>query len=739
MPSDLICSIAVATPLNRLFDYLPPKDMPAAALQSLRPGQRMRVPFGNRTVIGVLLSVKSHSDIPAERLKHVAELLDEQPLLNADWLALLRWVADYYHHPTGEALFGFLPALLRRGRAATPSHAKLVWRLSHRGKGLGPGALGRARKQAALLALLQRYSEVDHAMLDTAGISLAVVRSMERKQLLERHHSCAPAELGAAQPAAQRKLRLNTEQHAALHAISANLDRYSCNLLDGVTGSGKTEVYMQLIDNVLANDRQALVLVPEIGLTPQMQQRFTDRFGRSVRCLHSGLNDTERLDNWLLARAGAVQVIVGTRSAVLTPMPKLGLIVIDEEHDASFKQQEGLRYSARDVAIKRAQVCNIPIVLGSATPSTESLYNAAQGKYRHLNLPRRVGDARMPQVEVVDTGGQKLDGGLSEQLLQAMSRHLQAGQQTLLFLNRRGFAPTLLCGECGWIAQCKACDARLTVHAHTRQLRCHHCDAKTGWPSHCPQCRNACLQALGIGTQRSEAALHRHFPDQPIIRLDRDSTRRKGALQAKLAQLESGAPSIILGTQMLAKGHHFPAITLVAILDADAALFSADFRGPERMAQTLTQVAGRAGRAGQRGEVLIQSQLPEHPMLTSLINAGYAAFARQILAQRQSCALPPFTRMAMIQAEHKHLETAIAALQQLKAAALPLHAAMQCVGPMPAALLRKANRHRALLSLFSPQIRHLHDALGKIRRAMDSKRSKHGLRLAIDVDPVEPF
>ncbi len=738
MPSNLICCIAVATPLNRLFDYLPPKDMPVAEAQRLQPGQRLRVPFGRRYVTGLLLATKQHTDVPAERLKHAAELIDTQPLVDGDLLKLVHWVADYYHHPLGDALFGFLPVLLRQGRVAAPSYAKQVWRLSQHGLGLGPGALKRAPKQAALLALLQENSEVDRDMLAAHNISTAVVRGLEQKQLIERDQLIRP-QASAKQTARQQKLQLNTEQQAALQAIKADLNQYSCYLLDGVTGSGKTEVYMQLIDDVLAQGRQALVLVPEIGLTPQMQQRFKDRFGESVLSLHSGLTDTERLDNWLQARAGSAQVIVGTRSAVLTPMPRLGLIIIDEEHDGSFKQQDGLHYSARDIAIKRAQSCAIPIVLGSATPSTESLHNAAHGKYRHLSLPHRVGGAQMPQVEIVDTSHQQLDEGLSEQLLNAVHRHVQAGQQVLLFLNRRGFAPTLLCGECGWIAQCNACDVRLTAHSHTRQLRCHHCDARATWPSHCPQCKSSHLQALGIGTQRSETALQRHFPDTPIIRLDRDSTQRKGELHAKLAQVDQGDPCILLGTQMLAKGHHFPAITLVAIIDADAALFSADFRGPERMAQTLTQVAGRAGRASERGEVLIQSQLPEHPMLNTLINEGYAAFAQQVLRQRQTCALPPFTRMAMIQAEHKDIDTALAALQELKAAADPSPATLQCIGPMPAALLRKANRYRAQLSLFSADIKQLHHALAKIRHAIDSNRPQRSLRLSIDVDPLDAY
>ncbi|MGI9283839.1 MAG: primosomal protein N' [Pseudomonadales bacterium] len=739
MPSDIICCIAVPTPLNRLFDYLPPKHMSTAEQQHLQVGQRLRVPFGRRYITGLLLAVKQHTDVPAERLKHAAELIDAEPLLDSSLIKLLRWVADYYHHPLGDTLFGFLPALLRQGRPAAPSNAKLVWRLSHRGLGLGAGALKRAPKQAELLALMQQYGEVGRDMLAAANISAAIVRSMEQKLLVERSQLSQPERRDSATPTKQNKLKLNVEQQQAMAAISSELGSYSCNLLDGVTGSGKTEVYMQLIDYVLANGHQALVLVPEIGLTPQMQQRFTDRFGQSVLSLHSGLSDTERLDNWLQARAGTAQVIVGTRSAVLTPMPRLGLIVIDEEHDGSFKQQDGLRYSARDIAIKRAQSCAIPIVLGSATPSTESLRNAAQRKYRHLTLPRRVGNAEMPHFEIVDTSEQKLDEGLSEQLLQAVDRHLQAGQQVLLFLNRRGFAPTMLCSECGWIAQCKSCDARLTVHSHAHQLRCHHCDAKAAWPTHCPQCKSAHLQALGIGTQRSEAALSRHFPNIPIVRLDRDSTQRRGELQAKLAHVEQGEPCILLGTQMLAKGHHFPAITLVAIIDADAALFSADFRGPERMAQTLTQVAGRAGRASQRGEVLIQSQLPKHPMLTTLMRDGYAVFAQRVLAQRQDCALPPFTRMAMIQAEHKNLDSAIAALQQLKVSAEPLPRSLHCIGPMPAALLRKANRYRAQLSLFSVDIKQLHLALGQIRHAIDSNKSARDLRLSIDVDPMDTY
>jgi primosomal protein N' (replication factor Y) (superfamily II helicase) len=531
---------------------------------------------------------------------------------------------------------------------------------------------------------------------------------------------------------------LNPEQTQALAQVRESFGRFQPLLLEGVTGSGKTEVYLQAISEVVAQGRQALVLVPEIGLTPQFVARFRARLGARLALAHSGLADGERLNAWLAARAGEASVVIGTRSAVFTPLPQLGLVVIDEEHDASYKQQEGFRYSARDLAIRRAQQAGVPVLLGSATPSLESLHNAQAGRYRLLHLSRRAGAAEHPPMHLIDVRGQHLREGLSNALVAHVRRHLEAGGQALLFLNRRGFAPTLLCHSCGWVADCKRCDAHMTLHRAHNRLRCHHCGAERLPEPACPQCRSSDLLAVGQGTERVEKALQELFPGVGLARIDRDTTRRKGALDRLLDEVHSGQARLLIGTQMLAKGHDFPEVTLVGVLNADAGLFSADFRAPERMAQLITQVAGRAGRASKPGEVYIQTHQPQHPLLNQLIRAGYRAFAAAALEERREAAYPPYGHLALLRAESVQPAAAMQFLEEAAAlarAALPKE--LELWGPVPAPMERRAGRVRAQLLLQSRTRQPLHALLREWAPQLNQLPAARRARWSLDVDPQD--
>jgi primosomal protein N' (replication factor Y) len=511
-------------------------------------------------------------------------------------------------------------------------------------------------------------------------------------------------------------------------------------LLEGVTGSGKTEVYLQLIADQLRDSKQVLVLVPEIGLTPQLVARFQQRFTLPISVLHSGLNDAERWRAWQQAASGTARLIIGTRSAIFTPLKHPGLIVIDEEHDGSFKQQDGLRYSARDLAVWRAHQLAIPVLLGSATPSLESLYNVQQGRYRHLLLPERAGEACHPRMHLLDLRQQPMQDLLSKTLIDAIRHHLDRGGQTLLFLNRRGFAPVLLCHACGWVAACQRCDARLTLHQQQRELRCHHCGSQRRVDAFCPSCGSSELIAIGEGTQRIEQTLQTLFAQHTVLRIDRDSTRRKGALESALDEASSGRAKILLGTQMLAKGHHFPEVTLVAILDADQGLFSSDFRASERMAQLIIQVAGRAGRADRPGEVIIQTHHPDHPLLLQLVQQGYPAFARSALVERQQTGFPPFTSMALLRAEASRAELPRDFLEQARRLAETRpEPRVQLWGPVAAPMERRAGRYRAQLLIQSPQRNALQRFLDGWIPALESIRQVRQVRWSIDVDPIDTY
>ena len=528
-------------------------------------------------------------------------------------------------------------------------------------------------------------------------------------------------------------------QRTAIEAITAALGGFDRFLLEGVTGSGKTEVYLRAIQACLARGEQALLLVPEIGLTPQLVSRLRRRLDCDIAVLHSALPEGERLNAWLAAARGEVGVVVGTRSAVFTPLARPGLFLIDEEHDASFKQQDGFRYSARDLLIRRAQLAGVPVVLGSATPSLESLYNAERGRYRRLHLPERAGGAESPPLSLIDVRAQPMDEGLSLALRQRMHETLAAGNQVLLFLNRRGFAPVLLCHQCGWVAHCERCDAHLTLHQRRGRLHCHHCDHQRAIPAHCPQCGSAELRAVGTGTERVEQALQTHFPGARILRIDRDSSRGRGVLEAQLEAARKGEAQILLGTQMLAKGHHFPGVTLVGILDADQGLFGADFRAGERLAQQIVQVAGRAGRAERPGEVLIQTHHPEHPLLRQLVEGGYAGFAQAALAARAEARLPPFSHLALLRAEAPDAEAARAFLGAAAGVAGPRPAAVELWGPVPAPMERRAGRYRFQLLVQAASREALHPFLDGWLPEVGALREGRRVRWSLDVDPQDMY
>lgn len=531
-------------------------------------------------------------------------------------------------------------------------------------------------------------------------------------------------------------LTLNSEQERALTKICEKRNAFNVYLLDGVTGSGKTEVYLQAIATMLASGKQCLVLVPEISLTPQTIARFRERFNVPIAALHSNLSDGDRMAAWLQAKAGDVKIVIGTRSAIFTPFANLGLIIVDEEHDQSFKQQDRFRYNARDLAVMRANKNSIPVVLGSATPSLESLLNVRRGRYQLLPLPTRAGGACLPEFKMLDIRQAKLQEGFSEALLHAMSEQLALGNQVMLFLNRRGFAPVLYCHECGWIAECKRCDARLVYHRKPLELRCHHCDARMMIPKKCGACDNKQLEAVGLGTQRVEEILQLQFPDVPVIRVDRDSTRKKDALPDLLAQIHENKPAILLGTQMLAKGHHFPQVTLVGMIDADNGLFSADFRAAEQMGQLLLQVAGRAGRAEKKGVVMIQTRCPDHIYLQTLIHEGYAAFAELLMREREQFILPPYSYYAVFRAEAHSEKSAANFLETIRDLSGLLSNSISMLGPIPDVISKKKGLFGQHLIVRAEKRAGLQHAIATLLNKLEERKESRTVKWVLDVDPV---
>ncbi len=725
-----IIKVALDVPVTTLFDYR----LVDATIKDV--GCRVVVPFGKKRAIGVIVEVVNTSSVAPDRLKPALQMLRDSPRLeNAD-LELLKFASDYYHYPLGAAIMGTLPARLRRPRLSAGTrqvHGRFM--LTEAGTAIEPSTLpARAHLKRRLLALLHERA-VDAA--DARALSARAPRLLKellQEGLVRLDTSTSPP------PTVARPLQpappLTPEQEQALTAVIADLQRFRVHLLLGVTGSGKTEVYLHAMAAVLAAGCQALLLVPEIALTPQLESLVRGRFPDvPLVTLHSGLNDSERLEHWLEAQSGRAGVVLGTRLAVFAPMPQLGIIIIDEEHDGSFKQTDGFRYSARDIAVVRARQYGVPIILGSATPSLETYFNAANGRYQLSVLSQRIG-APLPHIECVDTRGERLEDGLSGRLLQTLDEYLARGEQSLVFINRRGYAPVLMCHSCGWISGCHRCSAQLVLHLRQRQLRCHHCGHIAAIPPACPDCGNPQLAPLGQGTQRVEDALAQRYAETSVLRIDRDSMRPRHAWQAMRRRIHAGDVKILVGTQILAKGHDFPHLNLVGVLNADSMLYSADFRASERLLALLMQVAGRAGRGTTQGRVLIQTEFPNHPLYQALKLQDYRAFADRLLEERRQAGFPPFLYQALLRAEAPRLATALDFLRAAAVSARSVSAPVTLYDPVPAAMPRRAGRERAQLLVQCESRARLQQFVGAWHRKLSENRSAPA-RWAIDVDPLE--
>ena len=712
----VILQVAVPVPLTTLFDYLPPLD---AVPVEWTPGIRLLVPFGRRQLVGMLMGVIAQSEQALARLKRVDAVLDAKPLLAAVDLTLIGWAAAYYQYPIGEAIFTALPPHLRKKSLKSPQPS---------------------------------FSKGEEKPIDQSPPTPLFQRGEEEKPpfdkspqppLLKGEEEKPPLEKGGLGGFDEKKagFELNPDQATAVTAIQAALGRFQPFLLDGVTGSGKTEVYIQLIAQVIASGQQALVIVPEIGLTPQLQARFSARLPGVTVVLHSALKASDRARNWEQAALGTATLVLGTRSAIFVPLPRLALIVVDEEHDAALKQQDGFRYSARDIAVRRAQLVGCPIILGSATPALETLHNAQRERYHWLQLPRRAGAAQPPKFSLLDIRRQPLRAGLSTVLRERMQQELSAGNQIMLFLNRRGYAPVLICHSCGWTGKCSCGDPRLTLHLTPPRLWCHHCGRAQPVPQHCPSCKSADLRMLGRGTERLEEELQPLFPEVTIARIDSDSTQRRGELKRLLNAVRRGEVQIVLGTQMLAKGHDFPGITLVGILDLDRMFYANDFRAPERTAQLIVQVGGRAGRAERAGQVILQTRQPEHPLLRALLHDGYRGFAAAELRERNEAELPPFAHLALLRADATDEMVALEFLREAKRLAADIVESDQifALGPAPSPLARRVGRHHAQLLVQCSERPQLQRFLQQWRQLLDKLKRTKELHWSMDIDPQDMF
>jgi primosomal protein N' (replication factor Y) (superfamily II helicase) len=731
-----IVRVALDTPLRRLFDYLPARD----STSNVEPGMRVRVPFGRQRLVGVVHSLVARSELPIEKLKPLLEVIDPTPVIDAPVMQLLEWAAQYYHHPLGAVIAAALPKLAREG--ATSRALTERWFATAAGiAALDAQELRRAPRQCELLGALRGRDGIASEQLGEEFEDWRTpMRALVARGFASSAEDAAPAppDTGAADLLRGTGPALSDTQVEAVRAIDAAHGRFAPFLLYGITGSGKTEVYLHAVEHALRRGQRALVLVPEIGLTPQLVGRFRERFAVPLALLHSALTDTERLAAWRQCVSGDARIVLGTRSAVFAPIANLGMVIVDEEHDASFKQHEsGFRYSARDLAILRAQRAGAPVVLGSATPSLETLQNVIAGKFTRLSLPRRAGQAMPPRAAVIDLREHAVRQGISTPAVEAMQRHLADDGQVLVFINRRGYSPTLACTACGWVAPCRECDARLTVHLGAARLRCHHCGADAPLPSNCPQCGYS-VKHVGQGTERVEETLTRLFPDMPIVRLDRDVVRKRGDMEAVVSRISSGEARILVGTQMVTKGHDFPSVTLVVVLNADQGLFSTDFRAPERVAQTIIQVAGRAGRGTKPGEVLIQTEYPDHPLLKSLLNEGYDGFARAALAERAAAQWPPFAHVVALRASATELAPAVEFLRAARQLAGRVRE-LKLLGPAPAAMTKRASRYHAQLLIEAPERAPLHRLLTEWIPRVEGLKTPRGLRWSLDVDPLDLF
>lgn len=724
-----ILRVALDVPLDTLFDYS------VEGHDDITIGDRVLVSFGRRQMVGVVAGIVDYSDLSPGRIKPVLQVFRDTPPLAEEILRLLHFCADYYHHPLGEVVLNALPVPLRQTKPV--ARAKPTgYRLTEAGLALEIDALpARAIVKRKLLENLKQAGTLLRS--DIAALSPSAPQAL--REFVAQGWAEESDEIvdSAAAPVKTEVLPpLTPPQEQAVAAILAGQDQFQVWLLYGITGSGKTEVYLRVIEQVLQRGGQALVLVPEINLTPQLESRFRARFPTTSQVsLHSRLSAGERLRNWTLAQSGQARIVLGTRLALFTPMPKLKLIVVDEEHDGSFKQQDGLRYSARDMAVARGKQAGTPVILGSATPALETWYNASIGRYRMLELPARaIAEAALPAIHCIDISRAKLADGLSDSLVDALRLRLERGEQSLVFINRRGYAPVMRCGQCGWVSTCHRCSSRLVVHLREKRLRCHHCGHESRIPPTCPDCGNADLAPLGQGTQRLEDTLAGLFPSARILRVDRDSTRRKQALPEMLERIHAAEVDIVIGTQLLAKGHDFKKLTLVGVVNADGALYSADFRASERLFAQLMQVSGRAGRDTLPGVVLIQTQFPTHPLFQALIKHDYPGFAATLLTERKQAEFPPYCHQALLRAEAPQIETALAFLRKAQAVA-PRDFDVSLFDPVPAQMARLAGMERAHLLVQAASRGALQAFLGAWNKALFGLGGS--VRWALDIDPLE--
>ena len=724
-----IVQVALPVPLRRTFDYLVTEKTPVCV------GMRVLVPFGKKPKqVGLIVKVSDTSALDEKKLKYIHKTLDSEALLARAHLHLLQWSSDYYQHPIGEVIFHAMPVLLRQGHRAE-ARADFRWQLTEKARDMETASLKRAPNQKSILGLLRKHPHgLTYNELRTLTFHWsAPLKALEAKGLIRR--TPLDTQVRATYPAKQP--RLNAEQTAVVRSIEKRLAQYQCVLLDGVTGSGKTEVYIELVRQVVKQGRQALILVPEIGLTPQFISRLQQQLDARLVVLHSALSKNEALKNWLLVKTGQAPVVLGTRSAIWVPLKNLGLIIVDEEHDLSYKQQDGFRYSARDIAVMRGKLANIPVVLGSATPSMESYQNVKTKKFSGLRLCKRIEAVKAPQIRLINMRAQPMTGALSRALIQAIARELEHNKQILLFLNRRGFSPVMMCHQCGWLAICRRCEIPFTYHKHKHKLLCHHCASQRPAPAMCPECERKDLLLLGHGTERLTETLTNLFPQAKILRIDRDSTRRKGSMNALVETINSGRADILVGTQMLAKGHHFPKLTLVGIVDIDRGLFSTDFRASERMAQLFTQVSGRAGRATDPGTVVVQTHYPEHPLLHTLIQHDYASFARSLLQERRSAHLPPFSYLALLRVETHHAKMSESFFSDAIAILTGQKTRFQTYGPIPAPIARRSGRLRYQLLIQTDRRNDFKAYLGDWCRALERLPAARKVRWSLDVDPQD--
>jgi len=729
----IFLSIAIPTPLRRLFDYLPNENIKHKVL---KPGLRVSVSFGNqKNVTGVIVSINNKTNHPIHKLKKINGIIDDYPIINSKHLNLLIWSSNYYHHPIGEVIFNALPSLLRKNNS-TIDYMDSFWSLS---KNIGLINSHNKKISSAQTKIVNylKKNKVPISQFELNKIFPGVKRTLDALEKIGLAQKQTKKNFEKSIIINKRTVKLNKDQEKSVNVISKSINNHSIFLLDGLTGSGKTEVYMSVMDIVIKSGKQCLILLPEIGLTPQLIQRFKTRFKVNIAIQHSNLSAIERLKYWQDARTGKAKIILGTRSAIWTQLLNPGIYIADEEHDLSYKQHNGFQYSARDLMIVRAKRDGVPAILGSATPSLESINNAEKNRYIHLVLSSRAGAAKQPEYQLLDIQNKKMYGPLSKMLIDEIDKNLELNNQILLFLNRRGYATHLYCHYCGWKAQCDRCEIPLTYHKSNGRLNCHHCGSSKENINNCPSCESKLLR-LGHGTERIEEVLLKKFPKSRIARIDRDTTQKKDSMDNFLNKMHSGDIDILIGTQMIAKGHHFPNVTLAAIVDADSGLFSTDFRATERLAQLFMQVSGRAGRGKKKGVVIVQTYSPEHPLFHTLIKHGYNHLARSLLKERKLSSLPPHSHIALLRAEAHNIEqvkcfikNASAQLKQLSGDMLLLF------GPIPALIEKHAGRFRYQLIIQAANRKLLHAHLDKWLEKVEKMKNSKKVRWSLDIDPQD--